>query len=296
MPKDEQVVDRLPKDEPNVNEQEIPEEVLKQLPPEVKAQLGYTEKQDAVFKMGNSAGLGESIDRLREGFEKIGLTLIGRMGEFASTLERVVMTVARIEKVENLSAETTYFLKNLQKTLDEFKRDFSKIVDKVDTVELFVERLGGEIADIKQRVSSAPATPPYSPQQPSPTPQLTSPVQAPPTSSPSSTSPSDSTSPSRITPITANLVQEVSSGSSRTPLLDIIATIHTKVRTGMNTRLIADVLDQAREKISELCKWTPAVYELGKIARNLRKTEALLTDEEFNKITELLEQCKNSTK
>ena len=68
--------------------------------------------------------------------EKIGLTLIGRMGEFASTLERVVMTVARIEKVENLTAETTYFLKNLQKAIDGFKRDYGKIVDKIDSVEL----------------------------------------------------------------------------------------------------------------------------------------------------------------
>ncbi|MHA1265792.1 MAG: hypothetical protein ACTSRS_11220 [Candidatus Helarchaeota archaeon] len=274
--------------------QNIPEEVLKQLPPEVKAQLGVVEEQKPIFRTGESSGLSDSIDRLREGFEKIGLTLIGRMGEFASTLERVVMTVGRIEKVEKSTAETTYFLKNLQKILDEFKRDFSKVVDKIDTVEILVERMQTEISNIKNTISSgviSPSTPPTAHVTSSiPTNfQTTTPI---PSVKPS---PSPASSPSSASPSPPPDTSSSSTPSSTpaTPLDSVFQNLFHQIRVGMNTRLVADALDQAREQISEVSKWTPAIYELGKIARNLRRTETLLSEQDFNKITEILNQCKS---
>ncbi|MHA1278490.1 MAG: hypothetical protein ACTSQI_13640 [Candidatus Helarchaeota archaeon] len=299
-------------------EQNIPEEVLQQLPPEVKAQLGYKEEQKPIFKApsGPDAGLSDSIERLREGFEKIGLTLIGRMGEFASTLERVVMTVARIEKVEKSTAETTYFLKGLQKTLENMKRDFNKVVDKIGNLEIDVERIANEVTGLKSQISTAPVPLPLSQQSVNPvekssplsqhvvkepisppidTPippenQPTKPVQTPPppTGQPlaqihTPSAPSLPTSEITTPPITS------SSGTVES----IFTNLKSQIKVGANSIMIADLLDNAREQISETCKWTPAIYEIGKLARALRKNNNVLTQTDELEITQLLDQWNN---
>jgi len=267
--------------------QNIPEEVLKQLPAEVKAQLGYVEEQKPIFKPASGAnpGLSDSIDRLREGFEKIGLTLIGRMGEFASTLERVMMTVARIEKVENLTAEITYFLKNLQKVLDGFERNFNKVVDKMDNVEIDIERMAREITDLRKGIASGAIAMPQAvvPQRPVATPQ--------PAMNQSTTNVVNNSSPQPTNHTqTPSPAQDATLQSAGGPLSSVFAELNNKFRAGMNTQLAADILDQARETISEGTKWTPAIYELGKVARNLRRTEELLSTDDYNKIKDILDQ------
>ncbi len=278
----------------NAETQNIPEEVLKQLPPEVKAQLGYVEEQKPIFKPASGAnpGLSDSIDRLREGFEKIGLTLIGRMGEFASTLERVVMTVARIDKVEKSTAETTYFLKNLQKTLELFERNFSKVVDKMDSIEIDIERMVREITDLKKNIASGmiasgPVVTPH-PTAVTPSPAMSKPVAA-----VVNASNNPSPAPTTTTSQTPAPAQEPAPQLAAGPLNSLFNELNQKIRAGMNTKLAADYLDQAREKISEGSKWTPAIYELGKVARNLRRTEELLSASDYEAIKEILEQCKN---
>ena len=280
--------------------QNIPPEVLQQLPPEVRSQLGYIEEQQPIFKPANgeSKGLSNSIERLREGFEKIGLTLIGRMGEFASTLERVVMTVARIEKVENLTAETTYFLKNLQKTLDGFGRDFKKITDRMDDLTSGFDNVRKEVAELKSgRIAGPPSTP--APRYPA-TPQVTE--------QPSETIPSIEPPESHFnkelemptaSPVEAAPIQTGHS-SAEAPTLTaggtdvntIFENVQIQIKAGISTATMADILDQAREIISQVCKWTPAVYEIGKLARKLRKDSAVLSENDCIDLSKKVQEWK----
>ncbi|NVM31179.1 MAG: hypothetical protein HWN65_20240 [Candidatus Helarchaeota archaeon] len=288
--------------------QNIPEEVLRQLPPEVKAQLGIVEAQKPIFKppSGADAGLSDSIDRLREGFEKIGLTLIGRMGEFASTLERVVMTVSRIEKVENLAAETTYFLKNLQKTLEGFKRDFSRMTDSIDNMEI-------EMSELKQRVAGMPAAP----IQPSPeaaraqpavtqTPSasvmnaakspvkkpITAPIAAPTTTPPSlsAPAPAPTRTPDPVQPPAPTPAPEPTPTGS--PVDILFRELYAQIKVELNPKMLADLLDRARERITQTCKWTPAIYEIGKLARKIRRSKKVLSHKDISDVNETLDQLK----
>ncbi len=316
LPKDKPEDEKESEDESSA--QNIPEEVLKQLPPEVKAQLGYVEEQKPIFQSASgNTGLAGSIDRLREGIEKIGLTLIGRMGEFASTLERVVMTVSRIDKVEKSTAETTYFLKNLQKTLEDFKRDFNKIVDKVDNLSLLTEKMSTELEGLRQNVATgyptqavppAPVRPiaqpvaivqsseikPLFPQppisQPLPQPALSTSTPEPP-----AIIHSLSKKPLSNTPMAAKPVASPPppAKSSDNPTITLIYNIQAQMLIEANPAYAADLLDQVRETISKQSKWTPAVYEIGKLARKLRKAGTPISQTDLNEINTILEQCKS---
>ena len=54
--------------------------------------------------------------------------------------------------------------------------------------------------------------------------------------------------------------------------------------------VVADLLDKAREQIAQECKWTPAIYEIGKLARKLRKSGTTMSKKDSNEVSELLEQ------
>lgn len=278
-------------------EQNIPPEVLQQLPSEVRSQLGYIEDQQPIFKpaIGESKGLSDSIDRLREGFEKIGLTLIGRMGEFASTLERVVMTVARIEKVENLTAETTYFLKNMQKTIEGFGRDFKKITDRMDDLTTGFENVKKELTELKSERLGGPPIPsiPRIPTIPQ--------VRRSPDESLSSTEPSEvvinkesgipTAIPEIISPLQAESASaEVSTGGNDVNM--IFENVQKQIKAGMPTAAIGEILDQARENISQICKWTPAIYEIGKLARKLRKDTSVLSKSDSINLSKKVQEWK----
>ncbi|MHA1651872.1 MAG: hypothetical protein ACTSYB_16895 [Candidatus Helarchaeota archaeon] len=303
MPKDKS--DKEKKKEGGPPEQNIPEEVLQQLPPEVKAQLGYQEKQEPIFKPPSEVnpGLSDSIDRLREGFEKIGLTLIGRMGEFASTLERVVMTVGRIEKVEKSTAETNYFLKNLQKTLEGFKRDFARIVDKIDGMEIDIERITREITELKSKIENVPTTPVnYSrpPVTPPPAVQPGPPVTPPPAvqpeppaTPPPAVQPEPPATPPPISQSTISVTPPLEKSQELNPIEAIFSDLKEQIKSGISSVSIADLLDQAREQISQQSKWTPALYEIGKLARKLRKSNTSLAEKDVIEINDLLDQWKN---
>ena len=136
--------------------QDIPKEVLEQLPDSVKAELGVEtspQKKEGVFSSEEARNITEGMNRMSTAFEKIGLTLIGRMGEFATTLERIMMIVARIEKVENLVAEMKYFMKGLQKTLDGLQRS----VDNVSNMDVSAEL--SELKKISEYLAPAPPPP-----------------------------------------------------------------------------------------------------------------------------------------
>lgn len=302
----------LPKEDPKKEKkiaavpegQNIPPEVLAQLPPEVRAQLGVVEEQKPIFRppTGESKGLSDSIDRLREGFEKIGLTLIGRMGEFASTLERVVMTVARIEKVENLTAETTYFLKNLQKTFDAYNRDFKKITDRIEDLGTGFEAVRREIAELKTMRAVNP------PVMAEPLPQAaplgvafnerheipaansievpTIPAESAPISRPSAMVTSN---PAPAPKSTASAPPVTAGGTNINIILE---NVRAQVKAGIAAVAMADILDQAREIISQNSKWTPAVYEIGKFARKLRKDNAVLSENECTDLSKKIAEWK----
>ena len=292
----------VPSEEQNIasEEQNIPPEVLQQLPPEVRAQLGYEEEQKPIFApvSGENKGLSGSIDRLREGFEKIGLTLIGRMGEFASTLERVVMTVARIEKVENLTAETTYFLKNMQKTLEGFGRDFKKITDRIDDLASGFENVRKEVAELKSgKIVTAPIR--GEPRAPT-VPKVKISAAA---SIPSIELPEISFNKEPEMPIavpeelpaiqTESVPSESPTFTARgNDVNTIFINIENQIKTGISTSVIAELLDQAREVISQTSKWTPAIYEIGKLARKLRKDNAALSESESIELSKKLQEWK----
>jgi archaellum component FlaC len=139
-------------DENKNNDQNIPPEVLEKLPPEVKSQLGIEEKKEpkTLFAPGtDTSDISESLARLREGFEKIGLTLIGRMGEFTTTLERVSLTVQRIDKVESSASEANYNMKKIEKKLDEFNVNFTKMADKYEEFSFVLNQIKNDIAELK---------------------------------------------------------------------------------------------------------------------------------------------------
>lgn len=294
---------KLPLEEQNVTpeEQNIPPEVLQQLPPEVRSQLGYVEEQQPIFKsaIGENKGLGDSIDRLREGFEKIGLTLIGRMGEFASTLERVVMTVARIEKVENLTAETTYFLKNLQKTLEEFGRDFKKITNRMDDLASGFEDVKKEVAELK---SGKMISPPIRTERRAPArPKIAeSPVESiPPIESPESFVKEEPEMPIASPEISSSIQSEQTAAESISVKIEgtdvdmIFESVQGQIKEGIPTTAMAEILDQAREIISQTCKWTPAIYEIGKLARKLRKDNEVLSESDCVDLLKKLQEWKS---
>ncbi|MHA1230987.1 MAG: hypothetical protein ACTSRP_03695 [Candidatus Helarchaeota archaeon] len=156
-------------DENKKTDQNIPPEVMAELPPEVKAQLGVEEKkeQQTLFAPGtDTSNITDSLNRLREGFEKIGLTLIGRMGEFTTTLERVSMSVQRIDKVESVASEVSYQLKKLEKKLDEFNMNFSKISKFTDSVTLTLNEIKKELAELKTKAPVQVVQQPISQVQP----------------------------------------------------------------------------------------------------------------------------------
>jgi hypothetical protein len=285
-PKKEKKVEQVPEG------QNIPPEVLAQLPPEVRAQLGVVEEQKPIFRpaTGENKGLSDSIDRLREGFEKIGLTLIGRMGEFASTLERVVMTVARIEKVENLTAETTYFLKNLQKTFEGYNRDFKKMTDKIEELGLGFEVVRKEIAELKMiravnppvMAESLPHAAPlgvvYNERHEIPVANSIDVPIIPAESAPISRPSAVVTSHPAPAPKSSAPAPPMTAGGTNVNV--IFDNLQAQVKVGIASNSMADILDQAREIISQNCKWTPAIYEIGKVARKYRKDSAVLSENE----------------
>ena len=136
-------------------EQNIPPEVMEKLPPEIRAQLGIEAKKEepkTIFAPGtDTKNITDSLARLRDGFEKIGLTLIGRMGEFTTTLERVSMAVGKIDKVESSASEVTYLMKKIEKKLDEFNVNFSKMTKNNENISFTLNQIKNDINELKNR-------------------------------------------------------------------------------------------------------------------------------------------------
>ena len=177
-------------EEKKKNDQNIPPEVMEKLPPEIKAQLGVEEpkKQTTLFAPGtDTSNISESLARLREGFEKIGLTLIGRMGEFTTTLERVSLSVQRIDKVESAASEVSYLLKKTEKKFDEFNVTFSKITQTTDQLTFALKKIQDDIEELKKRPVSQVVMQPSVTPAPVPTPAPTPTPASAPTPAPTPT-------------------------------------------------------------------------------------------------------------
>ncbi len=269
----------------------IPIEVWNTLPDHIKKEIDPNYEPpppEPIFK-GVSPDLADSLNRLRDGFEKIGLTLIGRMGEFATTLERVMMAVARIDKVENLVSEIKYFLKGLQKTLD----NVDSTLNKLDTTVIAFE-----LENIKKMLQSGipTASTPVNPQ----------PVKVNPKPAPVSINVENSKTaepaPKPAAPIQAE-AEVISSGDL--PLEKLIKEKTTpkekvqKVFAFMNNLLNSEIsypilvknLELTRDAISQCYKWVPTLYDIGKSVRKYKpKKDPKLSPETINEIRQNLEQ------
>ena len=254
---------------------DIPPEVLEQLPDSVKAELGVEtspQKQEGVFSSEEAKNITEGMNRMSTAFEKIGLTLIGRMGEFATTLERIMMIVARIEKVENLVAEMKYFMKGLQKTLDTLQRSVDNLSNMDFTAEL--AQLKNSMADV-----SIPTAAPIN-QKPVPAPKVDlEPIPAP-----------------DPTPV----IEESKRSSEPTPLDGLISNpegngvelakkainlVENYLKPGIKSFEVAEQLEKCKTFISEKHKWIPALYEIGKIARQYKnKKDAPITQKDITSL------------
>ncbi|MHA1143921.1 MAG: hypothetical protein ACTSRW_04220 [Candidatus Helarchaeota archaeon] len=289
--------------------QEIPQEVLDQLPDHVKAELGVAPKPapGPVFEKGDIESINQAMKRLSDAFEKIGLTLIGRMGEFATTLERMMMTVARIEKVENLVAEMKYFNKNLQKTMDELNRKLDRL-DRMD--------ISAELQQFKQLLRSAPIKNVQANATPA---AVANPVQASSTNTtvatttklPIETKPQDETAlMSAVSELDADLSTSSVAASGAdykaiigkifadnsvtgTDLINQIFDALVQIQVGEIARDLAVTLEKTKKYLSENYKWTPILYEMGKSARifKARKTESL-TQREIEEFKQVLDTWK----
>ncbi|NHI91174.1 MAG: hypothetical protein EAX96_01640 [Candidatus Lokiarchaeota archaeon] len=241
---------------------DIPPEVLEQLPDSVKQELGIetdSKEKEEIFSSEEAKNITEGMNRMSTAFEKIGLTLIGRMGEFATTLERVMMIVARIEKVENLVAEMKYFMKGLQKTLDNLQRS----VDNVTAMDFT-----SELKELKTLLSGAPI----------------------PTVTPSTTNPIEKVQEVPLEPVIHIETPQINltptnTSDKVTPLDDLIANsqgngvhlakkaievLEKYLEPGLKSNEIADELEKCKTFISEKYKWIPALYEIGKVARQYK--------------------------
>ncbi|NVM02774.1 MAG: hypothetical protein HWN67_10585 [Candidatus Helarchaeota archaeon] len=269
----------------------IPIEVWNTLPDHIKKEIDPDYEPPApkpIFK-GASPDLTESLNRLRDGFEKIGLTLIGRMGEFATTLERVMMAVARIDKVENLVSEIKYFLKGLQKTLD----NVDSTLNKLDTTVIAFEL--ENIKKMLQRgipTTTAPVSPQPAKVSPKPTPvsaKVDSSKAAKPTPKPAV-----SIKPEEEVVVSGDLQLEKLIKEKSRPKEKV-----QKVFVFMNNLLNSEIsyptlvknLELTRDAISQCYKWVPTLYDIGKSVRKYKpKKDAKLSPETINEVKHSLEQ------
>ncbi|MHA1271071.1 MAG: hypothetical protein ACTSPY_14860 [Candidatus Helarchaeota archaeon] len=322
-------------------DQNIPPEVMDKLPPEIRAQLGVEEKQEqkTIFAPGtDTANIVDSLARLREGFEKIGLTLIGRMGEFTTTLERVSMAVGRIDKVESVASEVSYSLKKLEKKLDDFNENISRMTKSSEEFTNALIEIKRDIAELKSRPAVIQQVQPsqVQPIQPQVQPQVSE-IPKIETTVPAPSKPIESTSipitQEKVVPqdtatstesvdipkiegspiqkeveqsikvpeieggpIKPNITEEVSvpsiesepiapkeAGSfaaDATPEALIEMTFQSlaeQLQLNLPNFKIADILDSARDSLHNTMGWHPVIYNIGKEARTLRRTEGNLT-------------------
>jgi len=270
------------------DKQNIPPEVWAQLPDHIKKEIDPNYEPPApepIFE-GASAGLQDSINRLRDGFEKIGLTLIGRMGEFATTLERVMMIVARIEKVENLVSEIKYFLKGLQKTLD----GINMTLNKLDTLDLSIE-----LENIKKVLQnqggnfSNPATAPQTNSPSASTPTNNTVIETPtakPTLTTTATSPQP-TSNAAGDSVIEQIVQET--GDSKEKVKKIFVYLNSLLTPESNYTLLSKYLDQTRDAISKCYKWVPTLYDIGKAVRKYKSKTGKLSPQDLSEMKKNIE-------
>ncbi|MHA1797453.1 MAG: hypothetical protein ACTSVY_03305 [Candidatus Helarchaeota archaeon] len=281
-------------DEKSIND--IPKEVLDQLPDSVKAELGVETKKgkEVVFTTEEAKNMTDAMKRMSAGFEKIGLTLIGRMGEFATTLERVMMIVARIEKVENLVAEMKYFMKGLQKSLNNLENSVNNIT-KLD--------FSSELAEMKKLLGNVPqglaVAQGTAPQTPTEQPQTTSQPTVETVTS-SQKSPDEVALESAIEELGGADQEAKEVKQLKTPLDELMANpqgegielakkalecITQYVKEGIKSIEVAEELDKCKKFISEKYKWSPTLYDLGKFARQYKsKKDALITQKDISTI------------
>jgi len=270
--------------------QEIPQDVMDELPDSVKAELGMDtgpKKEEEIFSSEQAKSMTEAMNKMSDGFAKIGLTLIGRMGEFATTLERIMMIVARIEKVENLVAEMKYFMKGLQKTLNNLENSVNNISNLDFTSEL--AQMKNLLANVPVGNLPAPTSAPAP--APAPAPQKT-------TSAPKPTSPTDT-----------SVVKTADVKTSNTALDDFMAnpvgegielakksldTMVKSIKAGDKSELVAELLEKCKEFISQKYKWSPALYEIGKVAREFKnKKDVAITAGDISNIQSNIEKWKS---
>ncbi|MFX0138944.1 MAG: hypothetical protein ACFFDN_35210 [Candidatus Hodarchaeota archaeon] len=273
----------------------IPIEVWNTLPDHIKKEIDPNYEPPApepIFK-GASSDLTDSINRLRDGFEKIGLTLIGRMGEFATTLERVMMAVARIDKVENLVSEIKYFLKGLQKTLD----NVDSTLNKMDTTVLTYE-----LENIKKMLQRGipTTTTPVSPQpvkvrpQPAPvsakieSPKVTKPAPKPAPEPAVSIEPETEVIIAEELPL-EKLIKEKTKPKDK--VQKIFAFMNKLIDSEISYPKLVTNLELTRDAISQCYKWVPTLYDIGKSVRKYKpKKDAKVPPETIDEIRENLKQ------
>lgn len=265
----------------------IPVEVWNTLPDHIKKEIDPNYEPPApepIFK-GASPDLSSSINRLRDGFEKIGLTLIGRMGEFTTTLERVMMAVARIDKVENLVSEIKYFLKGLQKTLD----NVDSTLNKLDTTVIAFE-----LENIKKMLQSGIPTSaaPVKPQ-----PIKVSPKPAPANinvDSPKATEPAVPIQPEPEVIMSGDLQLEKLIKEKTTPkekVQKVFAFMNNLLNSEISYPILVKNLELTRDAISQCYKWVPTLYDIGKSVRKYKpKKDAKLSPETINELRQNFEQ------
>lgn len=260
----------------------IPPEVWEQLPDNIKKEIDpdYEPPPPTAIFQGASPDLNESLNRLRDGFEKIGLTLIGRMGEFATTLERVMMAVARLDKVENLVSEVKYLLKGLQKTLD----NVNITLNKFDSMNLTLE-----LENIKNMLQDSGATITL-PTKTSPPKVIGKPEKVKPTEQANAkeiSKPTEPTEPiSEENTSTSPLEQIIEEKIEPTEKVQkLFVCLKTIVTTSMTYDDLAKNLELARDAISQCYRWVPILYDIGKAARKYKsKSSANLSTEDINEI------------
>ena len=264
--------------------QEIPQDVMDELPDSVKAELGMDtgpKKDEEIFSSEQAKSMTEAMNRMSDGFSKIGLTLIGRMGEFATTLERIMMIVARIEKVENLVAEMKYFMKGLQKTLGNLENSVNNLSNMDFAAEL--TQMKNLLANVPTGNLPAPAPAPQN------TPSAPAPIEQ---SKPVAPAPSaPTTSATTNTPLDDLIANPVGEGIELAKLsLDKVL---ESVQDSVKSELVAELLEKCKEFISQKYKWSPTLYEIGKIARQFKsKKDVAITNEDITNLKAEVEKWK----